>query len=368
MMRKNLTVLFAVAVTVCMPVAWGQSLGPVIMPETDLMLQVKLQSIQNSPIFRAMAEMKDQEKELTSQAGMAGIENVDKFAAGLRTVTGLAATDFLSLVATADLDGMAWEDKPELDKVRAIVGMRLAKELPIDRLETGLKTFAASHAQETGTTPPTISRVAIGDTPVLQVKEADKENSVCLAVAEGNKILLIGKQDVLEGALDRYASGKTVSPRTLFHAAVGKAVSRGNCYVIVKPTADMIAIMTETNEAAPLNPTAALMTKLETSGIGLNFAETLDLAVVSQFADAEAAKQASMLADAQAVSGIKMFATMMTGGALLPMLQTMKTGAGDTGTAWFKLSVSKQDLDLFVKAMKQKMQQAPTPIPMPMEE
>ncbi len=48
---------------------------------------------------------------------------------------------------------------------------------------------------------------------------------------------------------------------------------------------------------------------------------------------------------------------MMTGGAPLPVLQTMKTGTGAAGTAWFKLALSKADLELLGKVIAAQQQQ-----------
>jgi hypothetical protein len=246
---------------------------------------------------------------------------------------------------------MDLENQPELVDLEAIAGVRLAKALPLEQLETGLRAFMAKQAGS-------VTRVAYRDSTLLQVKEAEQDASTYVTVTGDSKILLIGAKKSLEGALDRYASGNKVSPARLFPASIGKAVGKNSLYVIVNPTAEMTAKLGQPNAGAPPNPAKALMGKLKSAGFGVNFAETMDLAIVSQFADAATAQQASMLTDAQAISGIKMFATMLTGGAPLPLLQTMKTGAGDTGIAWFKMSLSKADLDLMVKAAEQKMQQA----------
>lgn len=349
---KKLTVLLTVAASFCLPAARGQSLGPVMMPGADLMVQIRLDKIQSAPIFLAMKEMKEKEKESLSQSPLAGIGQADEFAAAFGEITGLESSDLLTLAASVQLDGMDLENGSDLNSLEALFGLSLAKEVSIDKLEAGLRTFAAKEAEKNGTTPAVISR----SNGMLEIKAADDKRPVYVAMAAGDKAMVIGSKKAVEGALERYTSGRNISPTTLFPASIGKVVGTSNYYMIVKPTAEMVAKMKSQSEANP-NPVAAVMAKIQSAGIGVNFGETLNLSVIGDFGGAEVAQQASMLMDAQFVSGVKMFATMMTGGTPLPVLQTMKTGTGDGGTAWFKMSLSKADFELFAKAAKEKQQQ-----------
>lgn len=354
---KKSIVCCAVALVMGVSFVAAQSLAPVIMPEADLMMQIKLREIQQSPMYLAIKELTEEKKEeMSAQGNLSQIEKMDEFSEGLLTVTGLEPDDIISLALSADLDDVGLEDKPELDDMKLVAGVKLAKKLPIDRLESGMKAHNAAQVKE-GKPASVLSRSEYKGVPVLQLKEADKTSALHIAMVSGDKLLLMGSQKELEGAIDREKTGKTVSPAKLFPASVAKSVSSGNFFLLMNPTSEMIAKMSTPKEGAQPNPAAMLMKKLKTAGVRIHFAETMDLSLASQFADGASAQQASMLIDAQAISGIKMMATMMMGGMPLPVLQTMKTGAEDSGMTWFKMSLSKADLDMLVKVAEQKMQQ-----------
>ncbi|MDT8390838.1 MAG: hypothetical protein RRC34_10065 [Lentisphaeria bacterium] len=336
----------------------AQDMGHVIMPGADLMIQVKLADISKAPIFIAMKKWKEEQEVKAPEDRVAGVEETDKAMAELRMVTGLEPADFLLFVATVNLDGVDWDDTPEMGGVDALAAVKLGKELPVSKLETGLKASFAKKAEEKETPAGTVSRYSYDDTVILQVKEPDDDVPTCLAMTSDDKVLLVGSKSAIEGALDRYASGSKISPSTLFPASVGKAVGRGSCYMLLNPTADMMTRMGKQEDGAP-NPAKDLLTKLKSIGLGINFGESLDLALIGQFTTDEAARQASMMVDAQAVSGLKMMLSMMTGGAPLPMLQTMKAGAGQIGMAWFKMSLSQADLDVLAQVAEKKTREAP---------
>jgi hypothetical protein len=294
------SLLIALTTTFLLAPVHGQDMGHVIMPDADLMIQVKLASIQKSAIFKAMTELKNEQKQKGSAAEVAGIEKTDKTIDGLRQMTGLEYSDFLLLVATAKLDGMSLNSAPEVDTVNALIAVKLAKELPMDRLETGLKSFLAKQAEEEGTPAPTITRAIYGDTGIIQVKEADAKELICLTMTNDDTLLLVGPQAAVEGAVDRYKSGNNTSPGKLFPVSVGKAVGRSSSYLLLKPTPDMLAKM-GTQDANESNPAKDLMGKLKALGLGLHFDENLDLSLVGAFPTAEQGQQASMLIDPGAV-------------------------------------------------------------------
>ena len=328
----------------------AEDLGHVIMPDADLMIQIKLASIRQSPIFKAITQLKEEQKQKGSAKEVAGIDKTDKTIEDLRQITGLDYSDFLLLVATADLDGVGLDTPPDPSTLNALVAVELAKELPVDKLETGLKAFVTTQAKDEGKPAPTVSRVSHGDTDMIQVKEAGKEDLTCLALTNADKVLLVGPKAAVEGALDRYKSGHNTSPGSLFPSSVGKAVGRSSFYILLKPTADMLTKM-ESKEGDAPNPAKQMVAQLKALGLGLNFGDSLNLALVGAFPTAETANQASMMIDAQAISGIKMMLSMMTGGQPLPMLATMKTGAVKNGMVWFTMALSQADLDGLVKAM-----------------
>lgn len=359
--------------------AVNPDLSAVLMPGADIAVSVNLAKMRGAPIILKMKELGDMKEAMGGQGP--DMEGMKEFAKKMQAVTGLEEDDCITLMGAAKLDGIDFESgrKPDMGTVDAVMAMEFTKTLSDDRLEAGLKTLVAQTAEERAldTVPAVVRSTYNGTTLFTGANPDNPEEKIAFAMIGGGKIMLMGSETGLKGAVDRGKGGKTNSLAGLFPATLVSNVSGKDVAVLFQPTPEITAKMKSNAEAAAANPAKAMramaaqaFAELAGFGFGMAAGNSLEVNWIGDFGSEPVAQQVKGMLDNSVISGIKMLATMMTGGQPLPMLNSLKANAAANGTAGLSFAIAEQDLTMLKQVAEQRKQQAAEGMmpPVPMEE
>jgi hypothetical protein len=172
------------------------------VPSADVLVRVDLEAIRATPTCKDFAKSDEADEAEGAPEAASAAAQLDE----IQKITGLTEDDVVSLLISADLDGVdiGGEAEPDLSKANGVLAVQLSKALPNAKLIEAAKTAGAK--REEGA----VEEIVVAGQPAVKLAAKEEgDPDLFLTVAPGDLTVFAAPSVAsLEGALQRAQSGQ----------------------------------------------------------------------------------------------------------------------------------------------------------------
>ena len=339
--------------------------SPVIMKGADVLVLSDLAKIRNSSINQEIEKL--QEDAGDSSQTPFNVEKYEELGQQLQEITGLTENDFKSFAIAGKLDNVELTKNTDIQELNIAFALNLAKPLPLDKLEEGLRKAAAANEDVENAT---FERTSIGKHDVLAVKNDQEETNLeqlLFASVQGNKTILGGTQTGITSALDRIDNDAILSVDEEFG---GWPQEEGipHTGVIFNPTREMLnkakklaeTTQQQRSQQQPQDQTKEAFIKIlphiERLVLTVDCTDKMYFNLHGVMDSAQQAEKLTSLLRQPVISMTQATLTMLTGGKRLNLTQSLNAEVKDNTHSVLSFQLSSDDLKTLQEMNKKRAQ------------